>query len=1337
MPVNTLQKSAFGLSLVAIASSTFAQLNFEDLPPSAQMRWMKPLPVATPPLRPVARMILAPQAPIEGGIPNPHFTECVFYDDFGFFTPQPDAIGDPPMLVPLQDGMLGVTWETSRDFIGMTNDALYAALGGTPPTGLTPNGESVERYIAFARETLGEGPITSFSLGMNARAFGLLLPGVGSPNQVSQQVYIQTDDGVPDTALWWSPTSFVEGFVTDRMFFGGVYVDTVLSAFANENNVLDRFASLGPLNGVSSGQFYANPYHSQFPFPTDQWFTILQNISQAPGGSIGQSAWVKTVDTANANPPFLDPRMATGDIIAPDGDPTGWICTYPGFEDDPKTADVIEGIGRATTQFGEFAPMGGAFSQATLLAAISMDGVQFGVGSDPVSLKVPDYSPNDYFFGPICFGGAPYEQPCIVPAFVLPYVEDLENYRGGEPIHIQTSRWFDEVHSNAIITFTHNTTPGGSQSIAQQNTNNDNLLRPKFGTALPPGAIAASGEPLVASVQIRLNPTTRTSRVVVLGDDENTGDFSAFVVLSGRDPTSEFALSDGMVYVRQPNPDFNAAAPADDHYVQMHWLNPDDWLTPPAQPLNLKHVLVPTGATARAGQFAELRLEIEPKSLDPDEPPTMRVFFNGQELFPNGDPKQSWAATSRTANSLEFWSGADNFGQFDTFHVDDIMFDGFEIPISAGPPFTSPYAEGFSTFAHGASIHGQGVTPFLNPESVPTGAATQNEPQVTVVPTATMPESGDLVCRYELVESCLDEQSLLPPEGSVLAIPTAPLPPLPNGAAFACPGGAPTPFFDVRPFEIRDANSGQRIGVGRWTLINSEPAPFDSGAGNVTGFEFHYEHEPVWRVATPRNQGLIAPDVTEGVNQTLRIENPGGVTDFNEQSDLFESIDALFPEAIAMPEDFPNAPSVIELAFDLYIESVEVDGNPVIAPPRSRLALTLDGVTPTLSDRITEFVFGGPNMPGGVPAENIAYLDANGDFIDTGFSLVAPSAPFSGPLLNTWVRVIVEVNNVGQWRLLIDEDRDGPAPAHEVTTGEAIDAANLVVDDMVRIYAFRLRQGRDYGGSGEPMTPPRSVRIRPGGAMSVGPPDADPNDDYCFYEISHQAAISATDPPMIAQVVGDLTGEVFGFRELAEGDVIAVLNRRTNPDNTVAGNPRIHERCPTLPFDEIELFGLTSEDGSEIAFEGRWISMGLVGLPGEDLPSPAGGLSRPDGPVQEPPVSYNDPTQEPPGYPQQVIARPILLADWAMDADDGAAPSEPPLPRSRWYVDNLSIRDVANGAPCADIASDPDVVDGADLAFLLAAWGAMPESAADFNGDGFVNGADLATLLANWGPCPE
>jgi hypothetical protein len=46
------------------------------------------------------------------------------------------------------------------------------------------------------------------------------------------------------------------------------------------------------------------------------------------------------------------------------------------------------------------------------------------------------------------------------------------------------------------------------------------------------------------------------------------------------------------------------------------------------------------------------------------------------------------------------------------------------------------------------------------------------------------------------------------------------------------------------------------------------------------------------------------------------------------------------------------------------------------------------------------------------------------------------------------------------------------------------------------------------------------------------------------------------------------------------------------------------------------------------------------------------------------------------------------------------------------------------------------VIDGIDLAFLLASWGSSGSTLGDIDGDGDVDGTDLAFLLARWGPVP-
>ncbi len=65
--------------------------------------------------------------------------------------------------------------------------------------------------------------------------------------------------------------------------------------------------------------------------------------------------------------------------------------------------------------------------------------------------------------------------------------------------------------------------------------------------------------------------------------------------------------------------------------------------------------------------------------------------------------------------------------------------------------------------------------------------------------------------------------------------------------------------------------------------------------------------------------------------------------------------------------------------------------------------------------------------------------------------------------------------------------------------------------------------------------------------------------------------------------------------------------------------------------------------------------------------------------------------------------------------------------------DDYTVNEEMNEGP--DFNGD-GMVNGSDLATLLANWGECPKEGAcvaDLNDDGVVNGSDLATLLANWG----
>ena len=69
------------------------------------------------------------------------------------------------------------------------------------------------------------------------------------------------------------------------------------------------------------------------------------------------------------------------------------------------------------------------------------------------------------------------------------------------------------------------------------------------------------------------------------------------------------------------------------------------------------------------------------------------------------------------------------------------------------------------------------------------------------------------------------------------------------------------------------------------------------------------------------------------------------------------------------------------------------------------------------------------------------------------------------------------------------------------------------------------------------------------------------------------------------------------------------------------------------------------------------------------------------------------------------------------------------------YVPTLEFT-YESGPPCDGDLNDDGVVDGSDLAQILAYWGQSNE-AYDLDGDGSVGATDLAIVLGRWGYCPE
>ena len=105
---------------------------------------------------------------------------------------------------------------------------------------------------------------------------------------------------------------------------------------------------------------------------------------------------------------------------------------------------------------------------------------------------------------------------------------------------------------------------------------------------------------------------------------------------------------------------------------------------------------------------------------------------------------------------------------------------------------------------------------------------------------------------------------------------------------------------------------------------------------------------------------------------------------------------------------------------------------------------------------------------------------------------------------------------------------------------------------------------------------------------------------------------------------------------------------------------------------------------------------------------------------------------------QSALQRPVFgclrqrVSERNRDPVPRLEPPESALQRAQLHqlADGAVLELVLEPAVRAELA----VVDGADLALVLAAWG-QPclGCAADVNGDGEVNGADLALILAGWG----
>lgn len=151
--------------------------------------------------------------------------------------------------------------------------------------------------------------------------------------------------------------------------------------------------------------------------------------------------------------------------------------------------------------------------------------------------------------------------------------------------------------------------------------------------------------------------------------------------------------------------------------------------------------------------------------------------------------------------------------------------------------------------------------------------------------------------------------------------------------------------------------------------------------------------------------------------------------------------------------------------------------------------------------------------------------------------------------------------------------------------------------------------------------------------------------------------------------------------------------------------------------------GRLSIDG--VAHNGRSLAAPEIGdggrHPGAIAFAPSGGAPTSDAPAWQPTI----------GALQSLNGGVYALAVFDDGLGGGSA-----LFAGGWFLAPSGDLYIAKwGCPSAGILGDLNgdgVVNGADLALLLGAWGPCTACPADFSGDGIVGSANLAILLGAW-----
>jgi len=1028
----------------------------------------------------------------------------------------------------------------------------------------------------------------------------------------------------------------------------------------------------------------------------------------------------------------------------------GWVQIMPGTEDDMSTPDIIEGAGFAVDA---------SLTDDDLFIEINNGNRYGGIGGFTFGMDFFAYGTGDFdmivedeWMDNMQIRGIPFPAPDPIPAYRVPYVDDIELWTPGL-MALQGGRFTAFSTSGLLVSEDFNNTTdnpasdGGApaQSLALPNLLQDGFYRQEFNTNLPtdPAVISEVGDPVVAEVSFRVADNqigytfAGADGIYAVSDVEED---AGFVLTSATDAN---LLGDGQVYVRQRKPEGSMITMGeyDDTEPTVPLSGPD--LTPDQiNDINTEFTNVPAApASARGGfsfplnSFARIRLEVEPgtgPAADNGDPNILRVFVDGTELFPDGDDTMNFTTAARSMNELEFGSSNLQFKGSDVFlYVDDIFFDGPTQPDGTveldptvygdDPAWELPFADGLDTYDTAVTPAGQGFSNY-RADFLPV-----QDPDVSPVPTdfseiefvdgASPLTNGDDVILYEVVEILSGETEVDFAETEIVAVSNdifSEINPAdnqygraPENDMMGMPTNDPTEWYVV------DSVGGNIIARGTWYLANATgEGTFDTMSGHVdSGIRFSYRQTARWGGAanevefvSAASEGIDTARGSRGDVAKMTVTSNPNSLDPNGSTRNNETVQF---SSLLPPAETAGTGSVASLSLDVYIGQSDF---------QTGLSITFDGIgAAELDGDITGIGFGGlgfrsgdvdpmteifPTVPQGVFSYEIKNPSVLPDAEDTIWVDTGIAVP-----TEQWMTVEITLDENKDWTLSVD--------GNEIGSGKAIefDMPALNTTGLDSFSATRNGYGDNDGNetSGDviwtPLAPdaPAPISGEAGEAYHVFQLGGGGSADVLIEE----AAGSLPDIWPVDAVTGDREMDMMMgmpiVRDIQLNDYVALVNN--NPDTG-------------MPFDNIitnRRFRIVDDMMNPLGF-GEWTATNTPDQFGQSF----GGDGAPGG------ITMGNVPGSGGGYNDEVPFRDIVLGNY-VDVEATAV-----LPRDVWYIDNIQLS-LSEGCP-ADLDGLGSVGSG-DLGILLAAWG-QSGGPADLDGSGTVGSGDLGVLLAAWGPCP-